>query len=418
MALSQLAETLIGSEIIKLAAEVNEKIKQGQQIYNYTIGDFNPVMFPIPERFEQLIQEAYQNHHTNYPAADGILELRKAVGGFIKKYQGLAYADNEILISGGGRPLIYAVYRTILDKGDKVIYTVPSWNNNHYTHFVEGEHIAIETLPENNFMPVASQLKEVIKDASLLALCSPLNPTGTAFSRQNLLEICELVVAENKRRPAEQKKLYILFDQIYWLLTFGNIKHENPVSLMPELRDVTIFVDGMSKAFASTGVRVGWSMGPAPVIAKMKSILSHIGAWSPMPEQKAASIYLTEFPAIETYIHELKDKVFVRLQSIYEGLQVLKNDGFLVDAISPEGAIYLTVKFDLVGKRTNNGQELKNQSDVCAYILNEAHLAVVPFFAFGASKESPWYRLSVGTCNIDEVPQMLHHLRNALMQLS
>ena len=417
MSLSQLAETLIGSEIIKLAGEVNEKINQGQHIYNYTIGDFNPKIFPIPKRFEELITKAYNDNHTNYPAAEGIPELRKAVSNFIKRYEKLDYNTNQILISGGGRPLIYAIYRTIVDKGDKVIYTVPSWNNNHYTHFVEGNHIAIETNAENNFMPTAEQLKDEIKDASLLALCSPLNPTGTAFKRDQLLAICDLVIAENNRRPANQKKLFILFDQIYWQLTFGETVHENPVTLRPELKDVTIFVDGMSKAFAATGVRVGWSMGPEKVITKMKAILSHIGAWSPMPEQKAAAIYLEEYDEIDKYLADLKSKVYARLHSIYLGFQALKQKGFSIDAIDPEAAIYLTVKFDLVGKTKPDGTMLNNQSEVCAYILNEAGLAVVPFFAFGASNESPWYRLSVGTCKLEEVPEMLSKLESTLSKL-
>jgi aspartate aminotransferase len=417
MALSKLAETLIGSEIIKLAAEVNEKIRQGRDIYNYTIGDFDPEIFPIPLRFEQLIREAYANHQTNYPAADGILELRKAVAGLIKHYEGLDYKENQILISGGGRPLIYAIYRTIVDKGDKVIYAAPSWNNNHYTHFVDGEHISIETLAENKFMPTSDQLREHIHDAVLLALCSPLNPTGTAFSRNQLLEICEMVAAENKRRGEGEKKLYILFDQIYWLLTFGETQHFNPVSLCPELKDYTIFVDGMSKAFASTGIRVGWSMGPEKVIAKMKSILSHVGAWSPMPEQKAAATFLTEFDEIDSYLKDLKEKIYLRLTLLHEGFQQLKQKGFAVDSIAPEAAIYLTVKFALEGMKTPEGKILKNQSDVCAYILNEGHLAVVPFYAFGASPESPWYRLSVGTCKIEEIPEMFTQLEKILSVL-
>jgi aspartate aminotransferase len=176
--------------------------------------------------------------------------------------------------------LIYAVYRTICDKGDKVIYPVPSWNNNHYTHFIEGEHILIQTKAENNFLPTAEELIPHLSEACLLALCSPLNPTGTVFSKEQLSAICEAVLAENKRRGPEQKPLYILYDQIYWTLVYGEAKHYDPVSLFPELKDYTIFIDGISKAFCATGVRVGWAFGPNAVIDKMKGILSHIGVES------------------------------------------------------------------------------------------------------------------------------------------
>jgi len=418
MKLSNLAETLIGSEIIKLAAEINEKIKQGEKIYNFTIGDFDPEIFPIPAEFEKEIIDAYKHHFTNYPAADGNLGLRQAVSSFIKQREGLDYPSNQILISGGGRPLIYGAYRAIVDKGEKVIYTIPSWNNNHYTHFVEGEHVAVETKVEDFFMPNASEIKPHLKGASLLALCSPQNPTGTTFTKRQLEEICDLVIAENKTRGENEKKLFILFDQIYWMLTFGETKHYNPVSLRPELKDYTIFVDGMSKSFAATGVRVGWALGPEKVINRMKSILSHVGAWSPMPEQKAAEKYLLQTEAMDSYLKHFKSEIAERLHKIFDGFIALKNKGFKIDAISPQAAIYLTVKFDLKGMKTAAGNILKTQPDVTSYILNEAKIAVVPFNAFGASSDSPWYRLSVGTCKKEEIAEMISKLDMALSKLS
>ncbi|MFA6259942.1 MAG: pyridoxal phosphate-dependent aminotransferase [Bacteroidia bacterium] len=418
MPLSHLAESLIGSEIIKLASEIQEKIKQGRHIYNFTIGDFNPALFPIPERFRELIIEAYLSGFTNYPAAEGNADLRQAVSNFIKHYQGLSYSPDEILISSGGRPLIYAIYRSVVDRGDKVIYSVPSWNNNHYTHFVEGEHIAVETQPENNFMLTAEELKPHIHGATLLALCSPLNPTGTTFTREGLKAICDLVVEENNRRGANEKKLYILFDQIYWILCYGKTKHLDPVTICPELRPYTLFVDGMSKSFAATGVRVGWAMGPAKVIGKMKSILSHIGAWSPMPEQKAAAVYLTETKQIDTYLDHFKNEIHQRLEEIHAGFQQLRLKGYAVDSIDPEAAIYLTIQLNLRGKTDTSGNRLESQQDVTTYILDQAGIAVVPFSSFGSPKESTWYRLSVGTCKLEEIQPMLQGLETALSKLN
>ena len=130
----------------------------------------------------------------------------------------------------------------------------------------------------------ASQIKEHIKGATLLSVCSPLNPTGTTFRKIELEAICDLVIEENNSRGEDEKKLYLMYDQIYWTLSFGDTIHYNPVSLRPEMKDYTIFVDGISKAFAATGVRVGWAMGPAEVLVKMRSINSHVGAWAPMAE--------------------------------------------------------------------------------------------------------------------------------------
>ncbi len=417
MKLSHLSETLIGSEIVKLGGEIREKIRQGEHIYNFTVGDFDPAIFPIPKELEDAIVEAYRRHFTNYPAAEGNLDLREAIVSFTKDTEDLDYGLNEVLVASGGRPLIYAVFRAICDKGDKIIYAVPSWNNNHYTHFVGGEHIVVTAKPENNFMPCAEDIRPFVKEATLIALCSPQNPTGTTFKKQDLEAICDLVLEENKRRGENEKKLFVMYDQMYWHLTYGDIRHYNPVSLRAEMRQYTIFIDAISKVFAATGVRVGWSFGPASIINKMKAILTHLGAWAPMAEQKAVAYYLGNREAINKYLVHFKKEIEERLRQIYEGLMALKMEGLPVDAIAPEAAIYLTISIDLAGRKTANGDQLKDQAAVTDYILNEAKLAVVPFYAFGADKSSAWYRLSVGTCKKEEIGEMLDKLKEALKRL-
>jgi aspartate aminotransferase len=416
--LSELAETLIGSEIVKLGGEIREKIRKGEKIYNFTVGDFDPAIFPIPKELEEAIIDAYRKHFTNYPAAEGNLDLRESISAFLKDRETLSYTPDEILVASGGRPLIYSLFRTLVDKGDKVIYAVPSWNNNHYTHLNDGEHVVIEATAENNFMPTAEALRPFIREAALVCLCSPQNPTGTTISKKDLSAICELVLEENKRRAPGQKRLYLLYDQMYWQLTYGSIVHYNPVSLYPEMREYTVFVDAISKAFAATGVRVGWSFGPATIISKMKAIMTHIGSWAPMAEQKATAAYLLQKEAIDAYLKVFRAAVSERLHRIYDGFVELKKEGFKVDVLAPEAAIYLTIKIDLTGQRTASGTVLKDQADVTAYLLDEAKLAVVPFYAFGASKTSPWYRLSVGTCKLEDIPEMLGKLREAMKKLS
>lgn len=416
--LSHLAETLIGSEIVKLGGEIKEKIKQGEKISNFTIGDFDSSIFPIPKLLEEEIIKAYKNGFTTYPPADGILPLREAVSTFIKEGEGLDYGPNEILIAAGGRPLIYAIYRAIVDRDDTVIYAVPSWNNNHYVHFTEGRHQLIEATVESNFMPKAEDIKPHIQDAVLIALCSPLNPTGTVFSKEELEKICDMVLEENKRRAPDAKKLYVMYDQMYWTLTYGDTAHYNPVGLRPEMKEYTIFVDGISKAFAATGVRVGWALGPERVISKMRAINSHVGAWSPMAEQHATANFLSQKAAVNQFLSTYKKELEERLTKIYEGLRALKEEGFSVDAVAPQAAIYLTIRLSLKGKKTDSGQELATQTEVTSYILNEAKLAIVPFYAFGAPKDSDWYRLSVGTCKKEGIPEMLATLKSALQKLT
>lgn len=418
MKLSHLSETLVGSEIVKLGNQIKERIRMGERIYNFTIGDFDSSVFPIPQELENEIITAYKQHHTTYPAAEGILELRQAVAQFLNERKGLEYGVNEIQIASGGRPLIYAIFRAIVDKGDKVIYAAPSWNNNHYTHFNDAEHVVIEATPENNFMPTAADISPHIKGAALLCLCTPQNPTGTMIPRAELEKICDMILEENKRRGEDEKKMYLMFDQMYWTLTFGENVHDNPVTLRPEMKAYTVFVDGISKVFAATGVRVGWSLGPEYLIGKMKAILSHVGAWAPMAEQKATANYLLQKENIDRYLLNFKEEIQYRLQEISKGILQLKAEGFSVDVIAPQGAIYLTLKVDLVGKKKTDGTALQTQADVTQYLLEEAKLAIVPFTAFGASKTSPWYRLSVGTCRKEEIPEFLGKLKEAMQKLS
>ncbi len=414
---SEMAENLIGSEIIKLAAEINEKIRNGDKIYNYTIGDFDPKIFPIPAELNEAIVKAYREHQTNYPAANGMAELRKAAAEFLLEKQNQSYSPDEVLISAGARPIIYAIFTTLLDPGDTVIFPVPSWNNNHYCHLSRANPVFMETRAENNFMPVADDIRPHIKNATLIALCSPLNPTGTVFGKKQLEDICDLILEENKRRGADAKPVYLMYDQIYWILTYGTTKHYNPVSLRPAMRNYTIFIDGISKSFAATGVRVGWATGPKAIIDKMKAILSHVGAWAPKAEQVAVAEFLKNKNALDKFLVQFKDQLNNRLQGFYNGFVQLKKEGFNVDSISPQAAIYLTVRFDLKGKKTPDGKILSTQKDVTQYILDEAKLALVPFSAFGSSDESPWYRLSIGTCNLDEIPGVFTSLKKALTAL-
>jgi len=418
MSVSVLAQNLHGSEIIKIAGEINELKRQGQNIANLTIGDFDSNIYPIPGDLKLGIVDAYEHNHTNYPPADGMLNLRESVAAFLKSRFNFDYAANQILITGGSRPLIYSIFMAIVDPGDKVVFPAPSWNNNHYCDLTRAEAVIIQTTPENNFMPTADELRPHIKGATMLALCSPLNPTGTMFSKKDLEEICDLVIAENKTRQPGEKPLYILYDQIYSQLTFGEHRHYDPVSLRPELKDVTIFVDGASKCFASTGVRVGWGFGPAHVVNHMKSIVGHMGAWAPKAEQVAMANFLKDDSAVNTYLAELKLNIQKSLTALYEGFQQLKAEGLKVDAIEPMGAIYLTIKIDYSGKTTPDGKVLKTATDINFYLIKEAKVAFVPFSAFGTGEDMNWFRASVGASTLNEIEQLAPRIKEALLKLS
>jgi aspartate aminotransferase len=226
--ISNLAEGLVGSEVIKIAGEINARIAAGETIYNLTIGDFNSQIFPLPEKLTALIQKAYSDGHTNYPQANGMAPLRKTLSAYIEKRLGVSYDAEDILISGGARPLIYATFRALLNHGEKVIFPIPSWNNNHYSYLCGGNGIAVMTKPEESFMPSVDVFMPYIQEAGLIALCSPLNPTGTCFEKKDLEAICDMVLDENKRR-GDGKPVYLMYDQIYNELRLEGINHYHPV---------------------------------------------------------------------------------------------------------------------------------------------------------------------------------------------
>jgi aspartate aminotransferase len=417
MSASVLAQNLRGSEIIKIAGEVNELKRQGQNIANLTIGDFDSNIYPIPAELKAGIVKAYSHNQTNYPPADGMLDLRQSVSAFLKKNFNLDYSANEILISGGSRPLIYSTFLAVVNPGEKVVFPLPSWNNNHYSDLLTANAVMVTTTAENNFMPTADDIRPHLKGAALLALCSPLNPTGTMFGKKDLEEICDLVIAENKSRAAGEKPLYLLYDQIYSQLTFGDHKHYNPVSLRPELKDYTIFIDGASKCFASTGVRVGWGFGPAHVIDNMKAIVGHMGAWAPKAEQVAMASFITNDTAVNNYLVEFKAKIQTSLNALHEGFQALKAEGFNVDSIEPMGAIYLTLKIDYSGKTTPDGTVLKDSADINFYLIKAAGVALVPFSAFGTDDNVNWFRASVGASALEDIQQLIPRVKAALAKL-
>ncbi len=417
MSVSTLALNLRGSEIIKIAGEINELKRQGENIANLTIGDFDANIYPIPAQLKEGIIEAYNGNQTNYPPADGMLSLRESVSEFIKERYNLEYNAGQILISGGSRPLIYSTYLALVDPGDKVVFPAPSWNNNHYCDLTGAEAVIIQTTPENNFMPTADEIRPHLKGATLLALCSPLNPTGTMFNSKDLEEICDLVIAENKSRKPGEKPLYLLYDQIYSQLTFGSHQHVNPVSLRPALKDHVIFIDGASKCFAATGVRVGWGFGPAAIVNHMKAIVGHMGAWSPKAEQVAMAKFLRQEHHLNSYLSEIKSNIRSSLNTLHEGFQQLKSEGFKVDSIEPMGAIYLTVKVDYAGKTTPEGDLLKSSADINFYLIKEAKVALVPFSAFGTDEDVNWFRASVGASTLEDIEQLIPRIKAALAKL-
>ncbi|MCC7386098.1 MAG: aminotransferase class I/II-fold pyridoxal phosphate-dependent enzyme [Deltaproteobacteria bacterium] len=413
-----MARQLIASEILKIAGEIRAMVAEGAQVLNLTVGDFAPAEFPIPGALGTGIKDALDQGHTNYPPSSGMLECREAVRELFRDRLGLDYPVSSVLIASGARPMIAGIYLALIDPGDEVVYGVPSWNNNHYCTLTGARAMEITATRETGFFPRVSDFEPHLPTARLLCLNTPQNPTGTMMQAKELDDLSRAIVTENRRRErAGQPALYVMFDQVYWMLTAKGRRHENPVSLVPEIAPYTIFVDGISKCFAATGVRVGWAVGPTDVIERMAAILTHIGAWAPRAEQVAVAKLLRDRPTVDAYLENMKAEVFTRLERLAAGIAALKKEGHPVDAVAPAGAIYLSIKVDVAGRTTPDGKRLETDEDIRGFLLKHAGMAVVPFQAFGVREDSGWFRASVGAVKLAELEQGTARLRSALAAL-
>jgi aspartate aminotransferase len=409
--LSNLARGVVGSEILKIAAQIRALKAQGAEICNLTVGDFDPAQFPIPAALLAGVQRALADGHTNYPPSDGVLALREAVARFYARGLDLAYPVESVLITGGARPLLYGTYRTVLDPGDLVVYPVPSWNNNHYAYLCGARAVELPVHADANFFPTPEDLRPHLTSnrARLLMINSPLNPTGTVIDPEVLRRICELVVEENRRRARAGgdagKALWLCFDQVYWQLTFGSARHATPPEVCPDVAPYTIMLDAASKSFAATGLRVGWAVMPPAARQRMADILGHVGAWAPKPEQVATAAFLDDEPAIAAYHARMRAGVRERLDALAAGFAALRSEGLPVEVIPPQGAIYLSVRIALPGRTNEATRKL---------LLDKAGFAVVPFQAFGLREDSGWFRISVGAVSLEDIGAAFPRVRAAL----
>lgn len=416
--LSTLAQSLRGSAILQIAGEVRALVEQGRPIANLTVGDFSSKQFPIPRELEDGIVAALRAGESNYPPPIGMEVLRKAVREFYKHRAGLDFPLESILIASGTRPAIYATYRALIDPGDRVVFGVPQWNNDYYVEMIGAQAVTVDCDASTNFLPTADALRPVIRGARMLALNSPLNPTGTVFAEDQLAAICDLVLEENARRGPNERPLFVMYDQVYWLLTVGGAKHVDPVSLRPDMRPFTVYVDGISKCFASTGLRVGWAVAPAEIIKPMNDVIGHVGAWAPRAEQVATAQVLTNHDAVDRFMATMCHDVGIRLDAVYEGLTSLRADGLPVESVRPQGAMYVSARFGLHGMQTPDGTTLRTDDDVRRYLLNAAGLGAVPFSAFGTKGDRGWFRLSVGVISVEQIEALIPRLRSAIEALS
>jgi aspartate aminotransferase len=301
-----------------------------------------------------------------------------------------------------------------VNPGDKVVFSVPSWQNDAYSMLTGGESVVIEATVETGFQPTVEQFRPHLPEAAMICICSPGNPTGTVMSEQQLGDILRAVVEENvSRESAGRRPVFILHDQMYGALVTAGQKHTFPAAIVPECARYLISADGVSKAYAGTGLRLGWMLVAPAVGARIRDLLSHAGAWAPRAEQSAVAGFLRDETAISEFRKEMDGRIAERLDAMHEGFEALKNAGYPVDSINPQGAIYFSAQVRLHG-RTVDGKTLRTDDDIRVLLLERAGAAVVPFQAFGVQGETGWFRLSAGAVSLDEIESLFPRIKSLL----
>jgi aspartate aminotransferase len=403
-AVTEVIDGMRGSKILAIAAEVRAMIADGKDVCNLTVGDFKPAEFPVPELLVKETKAALDRGETNYPPSDGILELRQAISNMYKRDLGLDYGPEGVVVCSGARPVLYGTWRLFTNPGDKTVSFLPAWTVGYYAHFNQTDHHFIRTSPETNFFPTVDQVKEALPGTRLMLLNSPLNPTGTVIDPEVLRGIAQAIVDENNAR-GDAPPCMLMWDAVYWQLTKNEHPYKSPVQLVPEIAPYVIHIDAISKGFAATGMRVGWAVLPPYLQTKMKALVGHMGAWAGRPEQIATAALLNDPDAVAEYNAWIKTEIDARLDPLYEGIMRMKADGLPVDAIAPQGAIYLSFQVKLDG-RTNE--------DTRTILLEQAGMAVVPFQAFNLDEDSGWFRISVGAVGKDEIAPMVTRIEAAI----
>lgn len=413
--LTPFARQMQDSCIRAVAGEVWNLQARGAQICDLTIGDFSPKQFRVPLAFVERMNAEANDGRSNYTPSDGIPDLRKAIAEYYERELGIDLGPDSVVVTAGARPAMFSLYACFLAPGDGLAYGVPSWNNQYYVYLNQAREIAIRTTAASRFLPTAEQIRETIPHTRLLILNSPLNPTGTSYTAQELLAICEVVLDENRRRELSGiPPVIFVYDHVYWTLAGQDSPHVHPLALLPELAPWTVYIDAISKSLCATGLRLGWAVMPPHLRDPIKSLVGHMGGFAPRPTQHALAWYLRQPELMAADRAVILGGIRARLKLLVQGFEDLQARGYPIEMVPPQGGIYLSVRFDLHGRKTPGGQVLSSNDQIRRYLLEQAGFALVHFQAFGLEDESGWFRASVGSIGTEEIPGAMERVRLAL----
>ncbi len=354
------------SPTLSLSAKATQMKKDGINVISFGVGepDFN-----TPEYIKDSAHKAIDNNHTRYTPNPGIIELREAICAKFKRENNLDYAPNQILTSPGAKASIVNALIAVCDRGDQVLMASPYWVSYPYqTLLADAEPVYVPTSAETGYKIQAEDLERVIKESAcpkVLILNSPNNPTGAVYSREELQAIADL---------CEEHNLVVISDEIYERLVYDDAEHISIASLSPEMKARTVVINGVSKAYAMTGWRLGYAAGPTDIIAAAGRVQAHATSNVNSITQWACVDALNNE---DDSIENMRQEFWKRRDYLYDALMEIPN----LTCKKPQGAFYIMPNIQWY--LDNNDKGIKNSMQFCDALLEKYHVALVAGEAFG-----------------------------------
>jgi len=394
--LSNRARNLKPSPTLAITAKAKSMTAQGIHVISFGAGEPD---FDTPDNIKKAAIRAIESGFTKYTAAGGIDELKDAVIEKFRRDNQLTFKRSEILISCGGKHAIYNLAQALFDQGDEVIIPAPYWVS--YPAIVELANaipVVIETEEKNDFKVKPEDLfRAITPKTKALVLNSPCNPTGSAYAKGDLEKIAEIAVTKN---------IFLISDEIYEKIVYDRFKFESIASLGEEIRKKTIIVHGVAKTYSMTGWRIGYTAGPEEIVTAMTNIQSQSTS-NPNSIAQKASVEALLGPQQE--VDRMVSAFDQRRNYIVDRLNGMKG----VSCYKPVGAFYVFPNFSSYHGKSYQGKKIVNSSDLAAFFLEVARVAVVPGIEFGAGA---FQRLSYAT-SMEDIREGLNRIEEALTKL-
>ena len=393
---SQRIASLSESQTIAMAQKSRELKARGHDVINMSVGEPD---FDTPLHIKEAAIQAIQDDFSHYPPVPGYPDLIEAIVQKFDKQNHITFSPSQIVVSCGAKHTLANIFLALLNQDDEVIIPAPYWVSYiEQVKLAEGKSVIIDTHLENEFKILPDQLKSAITPRTkALLLCSPSNPTGSVYSRDELARLAEVI--------AEHEDLYVISDEIYEHINYQG-KHES-IASFEEIKDRVIIVNGISKGYAMTGYRIGYMGAPEWIAKACAKLQGQMTSGASTIAQRAA---LAALSGDQEPTRQMKEAFQHRRDLIISLLEEI--EGIQVNV--PKGAFYVFPDVSsFFGMKTNKDEDINNSLDLCMYILNEVYLAVVPGIAFGAGNN---IRISYATSE-DNIKEGIGRLKQALEKL-